>query len=297
MNEVILYDRIEKIKNVINQYGEDNFYLNFSGGKDSTVLHYLLDMALPDNNIPRVFINTGIEYNDIVKFVKDMQIKDNRIVILKPTQNIRNVLEEHGYPFKSKEFSNIVNMYYSQKDKGYITYSVKYRISREQKYIVVPKCLEYLLIERPKFKISDLCCYYLKKKPFAKWSKQNNKSISITGMRSAEGGRRRNMNCIIAKNDKLIKFHPLAPITEEWEDWFIEKYNIKLCKLYYPPFSFKRTGCKGCPFNLDLQEQLSIMQIYLPNERKQCEIIWKPVYDEYRRIGYRLKKFEQQKLF
>lgn len=30
-------------------------------------------------------------------------------------------------------------------------------------------------------------------------------------------------------------------------------------------------------------------------ERKQCEIIWKPVYDEYRRLGYRLKKNEKYK--
>ena len=27
----------------------------------------------------------------------------------------------------------------------------------------------------------------------------------------------------------------------------------------------------------------------LPNERIRAEVIWKPVYDEYRRIGYRLR--------
>ena len=39
------------------------------------------------------------------------------------------------------------------------------------------------------------------------------------------------------------------------------------------------------------------MELYLPAERKQCEIIWKPIYDEYRRIGYRLNQDEQLKLF
>lgn len=34
------------------------------------------------------------------------------------------------------------------------------------------------------------------------------------------------------------------------------------------------------------------MKKYLPDEYKQCEMLWKPVYDEYRRIGYRLKKKE-----
>lgn len=42
---------------------------------------------------------------------------------------------------------------------------------------------------------------------------------------------------------------------------------------------------------------LEHMELYLPAERKQCEMIWKPIYDEYRRIGYRLKQDEQLKLF
>lgn len=71
-NELLLFDRLEIIKSTIKKYGEENFYISFSGGKDSTVLHYLVDMALPDNKIPRVFINTGIEYNDIVNFVKEL---------------------------------------------------------------------------------------------------------------------------------------------------------------------------------------------------------------------------------
>lgn len=62
-NELLLFDRIETIKNTNIKYDlENNAYLSFSGGKDSTVLHYLLDLALPNNKIPRVFINTGIEY-------------------------------------------------------------------------------------------------------------------------------------------------------------------------------------------------------------------------------------------
>ena len=36
------------------------------------------------------------------------------------------------------------------------------------------------------------------------------------------------------------------------------------------------------------------MEELLPNERKACEAIWKPVYEEYRRIGYRLRKKDKQ---
>lgn len=74
-NELLLFDRVNVIKDTINKYGENNFYLSFSGGKDSTILHYLIDMALPNNKIPRVFINTGIEYTAIVEFVKELAEK------------------------------------------------------------------------------------------------------------------------------------------------------------------------------------------------------------------------------
>lgn len=105
-------------------------------------------------------------------------------------------------------------------------------------------------------------------------------------------------SCILTdSNGNLKKFHPLAKVSDKWENEFVENEKIKLSKLYYYPYNFKRTGCKGCPFAFDLQEQLTTMELYLPNERKQCEIIWKPVYDEYRRIGYRLDKNEQLRLF
>ena len=72
-NEFLLEDRLNVIRDTINKYGEDNFYLSFSGGKDSTVVHHLLDMALPGNRIPRVFSNTGIEYNAIVEYVRERE--------------------------------------------------------------------------------------------------------------------------------------------------------------------------------------------------------------------------------
>ena len=85
-------------------------------------------------------------------------------------------------------------------------------------------------------------------------------------------------------------------MTPEWEDWFIEKNNVKICDIYYPPYSLKRTGCKGCPFALHLQDELDMLEKFFPNERKQCELIWQPIYKEYRRIGYRLRKNDYKQL-
>lgn len=291
-NELVLFDRINIIKDMINLHGEDKFYLSFSGGKDSTVLHYLIDEALPNNNIPRVFIDTGIEYNAIKEFVYSMQANDERIQIIKPTKNIRNVLEEYGYPFKSKEHSQIVSTY---QNSG-MCHTIERYLSGDRQKFDCPKILRYQFTQDFKIKVSKKCCQKLKKEPFTKWQKANNKSIAITGIMATEGGQRSSMdNCIITdKKGKVQKFHPLLKVSVDWEQWYIGTRNIQLCELYYPPYNFDRTGCKGCPFNIKIQKDLNLLKELLPNEYKQCELIWKPVYDEYRRLGYRLKKVDEQ---
>lgn len=301
-NELLLYDRIEIIKTANQKYDlENNAYLSFSGGKDSTILHYLLDMALPNNKIPRVFIDTGIEYQMIRQFVLDLANKDDRFVIIKPSKPIKATLEKYGYPFKSKQHSHNIAIY----QHSGMTKSVKVYLGVEttktgKKAVLnrCPKQLEYNFTKDFNIRCSELCCKKLKKEPAEKWCKKNKKTITLTGMRKEEGGARKTLNCIITNKDgSLHKFHPLLVVDDEWENWFIERERIALAPLYCQPYNFKRTGCKGCPFALDLQEQLEIMDKYLPSERKQCEAIWKPVYDEYRRLNYRLKKVEQIKLF
>lgn len=295
--ELTLFDRLEIIKTTIQNYGEDNFYISFSGGKDSTVLHHLIDLALPNNTIPRVFIDTGIEYNSIVKFVNHLVETDKRIIIINSGINIKKMLEQKGYPFKSKEHSLRVEQFNKGSNAKFInkyTWKTDYR----GQYLC-PKLLLYQFEKRGLYNYSNKCCLELKKKPIHKWAKENNKTITITGMKREEGGNRKHIaSCILTnKNGKIVKFHPLLVVSNEFEDWFIDKYNIKLCELYYPPYLFKRTGCKGCPYSIDLQEQLTKMSIYLPIERKQCEMLWKPIYEEYRRLNYRLSKTEQLKLF
>lgn len=297
--ELTLFDRIEVIKTAYEKYDlEHNAYISFSGGKDSTVLHYLFDEALPNNRIPRVYIDTGIEYQMIREFVYNMAKNDDRFVIVKPTLPIKATLEKYGYPFKSKEHSMRVYQFNKGTNANYIKkYLSGYDHNGKPSTFVCPKILKYQFEERGKYNYSNLCCQKMKKEPFHKWEKENHKSIAMTGMRREEGGTRVRLGCIITDSKgRLKKFHPLIKVDEQWEDWYIKERNIRLCELYYPPFNFKRTGCKGCPFSLDLANQLEVMGRLLPNERKQCEILWKPVYEEYRRIGYRLTKSEQIKL-
>jgi 3'-phosphoadenosine 5'-phosphosulfate sulfotransferase (PAPS reductase)/FAD synthetase len=284
-----LNDRITKIKSM-NEYDFNlNGFISFSGGKDSTVLHYLMDLALPGNKIPRVYFNTGIEYKSVLSYVRGLAEKDDRIIIVNSGVNIKSMLEEFGYPFKSKEHSQKVSYY---QKSGMTKTVINYLGKGTKKDFLCSKRLIYNFSTDFKIKVSDKCCYKLKKEPAEKWGKENKRPITITGVRQSEKGLRQSMKgCAVFYDDnckQLKKFHPLFPCDDNFINEFIKRNNIKLCELYYPPYSFERTGCKGCPYSLDLQEQLETMALFFPAEKKQCEVLWQKVYAEYRRIGYRL---------
>lgn len=281
--ELTLFDRLEVIRKTIKEIGEDNCYISFSGGKDSTMLSYLVDEALPGNNIPRVYINTGIEYNVIVAFVHDMMKTDKRIVEIKPTLPIKKTLETYGYPFKSKEHSCLIAHRNSNAPS-----IVAYFKGGGKRQTHCPSILMYQYKEPLSFPISDKCCYKLKKEPVHRWEKENGRHVAILGLKTGEGGNRRAHNgCIVLQEGKIRKFKPLNPVSDEFEEWYIRTRNIRLCELYYEPYNFTRTGCKGCPYAIDIADELDKLERLLPNERKQCEAIWGKVYDEYRRLKYR----------
>lgn len=172
-NNFILFDRIEVIRKTIGKYGEENFYISFSGGKDSTTLHYLIDEALPGNKIPRVFMNTGIEYNDIRRFVEEFAENDLRFVIVNSRVNIPQMLKQKGYPFKSKfhaeqvrrfqlkgDFEKTNRNYYEGVKASGVEASAKFKC---------PAILKYQFSKDFDIPLSPNCCNELKKKPLHKW--------------------------------------------------------------------------------------------------------------------------------
>lgn len=341
--EFVLFDRIEKIKQINEQYDlENNTYISFSGGKDSTVLSHLIDLALPNNTIPRVYKDTGIEYPQVRKFVRKMVLNDKRFVYIKPEKNIKKTLKKVGYPFKSKQHSHNFQIYknniencekykkivienniveriktdtYTKEDVDFIANLptgtktfIKYYFGIREKerelstsMKIVPNVLKYQF--EPEYarthNWSDMCCKEFKHGILSKLEKEMGYKYTFLGMRREEGGNREKLKCI-TKGSNSIHFNVLVPVSEEWEEEFIKRYNIELCELYLPPYNFKRQGCLFCPFSLDLQEQLDIMQEINPNLVKQANVLWDVSYNEYKRIGYRLRKnnsFIQLSLF
>lgn len=189
LNDLVLFDRLEVIRNTINKYGEENFYVSFSGGKDSTVLHYIIDEALPNNKIPRVYINTGIGYNDILKFVKQMQKSDNRIQIVNSNVHIPSMLKQKGYPFKSKEHAHKLSIYQNRgMTKAVDRYVKGLRYNDTLSKFSCPKSLLYQFTDDFELKVSEKCCDELKKKTVHRYEKESGRTVAIIGLRTAEGG-------------------------------------------------------------------------------------------------------------
>lgn len=284
-----LQDRVQKIQQMDKQYDLRNKALiAFSGGKDSTVLSHIIDKALPDNEIPRVYTQTAIEYSLVQKFINEFAAKDPRFVQIKLNFNLREMLEKYGYPFKSKEHAEKLSTY---QKSGIDSKSVQSYLNKTS--FGCPKILREQFTPEYKLKCSKDCCRKLKKEPFAKFQKEAGRPISITGIRKAEGGARASSSCAVFQGKDLHKFNPLFVVNDDFLQQYIERERVAISDIYKAPYNFERTGCLGCPFNKDLQSALDTMQEFFPQDRKKAELLWKPVYDEYRRLGYRLKPQEE----
>lgn len=212
-NEFLLQDRLQKIQQIIGKYCEENFYISYSGGMDSNVLSALVDMALPDNKIPRVYADTGIELNAVRDFVKAKAAADDRFLIIKPKTPIKQMLEEKGYPFKSKEHSETLSVYQKSglKNKYIRVYlGMEKTLKGYDAYRPCPKILRYQFTDEFKLKVSDKCCVELKEKPLHDWQAENNRPYAIIGIMPDEGGDGHVRNALLSAAKNLKHFNLLC---------------------------------------------------------------------------------------
>ena len=100
----------QRIREVINRFGVDGVYVPVSGGIDSQVVHLLVKEVqeqdrIPLEAIPRVFSNTGNEYDSVVN--KARELCD---IEVRPSKPLWRVLTEEGYPVGSKKVSSITKI-------------------------------------------------------------------------------------------------------------------------------------------------------------------------------------------
>jgi len=249
--------------------------INFSGGKDSTVLLHIVREVYP--NVEAVYVDTGLEFPEIREFVKTI----NNVIWLKPTMRFDQLIKEYGYPVISKEVANA--LYYAKKDSRWAknmllgldpdgTYN-----TFKQRYV------KWGFLQDAPFKISDRCCSILKEKPLKLYQKTNSKKPFI-GLMATDSTRRKQAylktGCNAFDNvDKTSK--PLGFWTEQDILKYIRNYNIPYCKVYGDIIEDKngklytsgehRTGCMFCMFGCHLEKE--------PNKFQRMKITHPKLYD------------------
>ena len=216
---------------------DGNVYVSFSGGKDSTVLADLVARFCQKYRwkMYLLFVNTGLEYPEIQKFVKtfaewlrstyDIEVQ---LDIVRPEMRFDEVLKTYGYPVISKR----VSAYVATAKRNPDSKRAKWIRGEEWTKFVTGGKYTYLIDSE--FPISDQCCNVMKKKPAKKYAKETGRK-PMTGQMACESiGREAQWikNGCNGFNMKEPISNPIAFWTEQDVYHYIKKYNIPYCSIY-----------------------------------------------------------------
>ena len=178
-------------------------YVSFSGGKDSTVLKHIIDNMTGIEDVPAVFVNTGLEYPEIQQFVRDIKAGkypcfNSNVEIIRPEMRFDEVVKKYGYPVISKEVSNAVSSARKSIKKGVFSLRLKQLGVEEHEYgglynsgeFDYERCVAGSKFNKSKwrflldsdFELSDKCCDVMKKAPAKKYGKETGRKPIIATM-------------------------------------------------------------------------------------------------------------------
>lgn len=280
-------------------YWHGDVYVSFSGGKDSTVLKHIVDGMYDD--IPAVFVNTGLEYPEIQQFVREIKAGkydcfNPDVEIVRPEMRFDEVIQKYGYPIASKQTAKRIyelrHHNLSEKYRNQLLYGddpLKRVSDRWQ-----------LLIDAP-FETSSKCCDVMKKKPAKRYGKETGRKPLIATMACESTLRKTNWmryGCnAYQSNDP--KSTPMSFWTEQDVLHYIKQFDVPYCPVYgeirvkhatnaidgqlnlidylgdYEPedtletTGCSRTGCMFCMFGCHLEKQPNRFQRMKETHPKQ----------------------------
>ena len=279
-----VFDAIVKAKHVL--MGHRKIVVSISGGSDSDIVIDICEKVKGDKKIQYIWFNTGIEYQATKDHLDFLEKKYGvTITRLPPIKPIPNCVREYGVPFLSKNVSEML----SRLQK----YGFKFEDKPEEELLQeYPKCKravkwwcntagktgkrfnidynkhlkDFLISNPPTIPISNKCCIYGKKKPAKEYLKKSDEDLNVYGVRRSEGGTRATAykECYThAKRGSIDTFRPIFWLTDN-DKKFYEKKNGVTHSACYTKYGLKRTGCVGCPYGKDVEDELKSMKMFEP---------------------------------
>lgn len=288
-----------------------NIVCTISGGSDSDVMLDIVWRCDKDNKVEYVWFDTGLEYQATKEHLKYLEERYGiRILTYKAKKPIPICCREYGQPFISKNVSNMMqrlmrhNFTWEDKpfDELYRRYpkcksallwwtnsniSDQFNI-RRNKYLK-----EFIIQNPPTFSVSNKCCYYAKKKVIHDLIKENDYRLNIFGVRRAEGGLRVTAyKSCFDEADDCDNYRPLFWYKDSDKDEYMDAYAIEHSKCY-TEYGLLRTGCAGCPYGRDFENELEIIKKYEPKLYKAVNYIFGDSYEYTRKYREFKKKMEE----
>lgn len=261
---------LEDLKSRFNGLPKYEYYLSYSGGRDSHFLYWFIKEYLKRDDIEIVGCNTYMEHNEIIH-----RIYDNADTVIQGKLKPFEIKEQYGIPCFSKEQDHYIYDYQKALRDGRTpskTAMAKIYGTYRTGFVCSKKAREYVLGGNAHM-ITHLCCYYLKKKPFHDFEKATGKK-SILGIRSSESLLRKRQYQTCFTKDK--KFTPIHDMSNDMLHKLEETCKIEIPQVYN---HVCRTGCMGCPYGSyahDTEKELAIID---DNQRNFCTTLFKESYD------------------
>ena len=263
------------------EYWDGQVYISFSGGKDSTVLKHIIDSMYDD--IPAVFVNTGLEYPEIQKFA----MSQKNVVTVRPEMRFDEVIKKYGYPVVSKEVAQTV----WEAKKNAKTGKYAYRIKKLNGELLdkngklstynIPKWK--FLLDAP-YDISHKCCDVMKKRPAKTYERKTGRK-AIIGTLASESTLRKTQWVKYGCNafeSKRPTSQPLSFWTEQDILQYIKQFDVQYCSVYgdivpvdegtlLKTTGCDRTGCIFCMFGCHLEKEPNRFQRLKETHPRQYE--------------------------
>lgn len=263
------------------EYWDGQVYVSFSGGKDSTVIKHIVDSMYDD--VPSVFINTGLEYPEIQKFA----MSQKNVVTVRPEMRFDEVIKKYGYPVVSKEVAQTVWEAKKNVKTGKYIYRIK-KLNGE----LLDKNGKYSSYNIPKWKflldapydISHKCCDVMKKRPAKTYERKTGRK-AIIGTLASESTLRKTQWVKYGCNafeSKRPTSQPLSFWTEQDILNYIKQFDVPYCSVYgdivqvddgtlLKTTGCDRTGCIFCMFGCHLEKEPNRFQRLKETHPRQYE--------------------------